>query len=362
MRRPRCSKSSPVLTTVRSSAGASSAAWRPAASFAPPTPPASARITGRGPVAADARDRGRGPRAPPRSGPRRRAADQGGRPPLRPLSHDDGGGGRDRVCDPDLGDVEGAAEEIGLAAAVEAGGEAAHPDREADRALAPRPTDAVGHDDPDPRPAAATRSGDERGAEAVGGGVRVLGEEQQVVVLLVVLDVRHVGACVREDDPVAGLDDEHPGGRAHHLDGFPENGLDRPRVLLRSGRELDCPRRRGDVRDPHDPPFRLGHDLLRDHQHVPVPERLAGARDRVRDKLARIVAGADRGEPGKRPDPQLRRGHAAGRTPAAERAVPAARRPSRPARPSRTAKRAVRARGSRRTPRRRRPVIPRRDR
>ena len=77
MLRPRCSKSSPVLTTMRRSCGESSAAWRPAASFAPPTPPASARITGRGPARGGGRVAGPGLPAPPRSGPRRRARERG---------------------------------------------------------------------------------------------------------------------------------------------------------------------------------------------------------------------------------------------------------------------------------------------
>ena len=160
--------------------------------------------------------------------------------------------------------------------------------------------------------ARAARRRGERGAETRGGGVRVFREQQQVVVLLVVLDVRHVGSGVRENEAVAGLHDEDAGDRTQHLDRFAQDRLDRPRILPGAGRQLGRPRRRNHPGEPHCPSFRLGHDLLRDHHHVAVVQRFARARERAQQESGQVVAGPDPGrEPRERPDVQFVRRHAA---------------------------------------------------
>ena len=159
-----------------------------------------------------------------------------------------------------------------------------------------------------PRGGRVLHAGFKRGAQAVGGGVRVLGKQQQVVVLLVVLDIRHVRARVREDDSVAGLDDEDSGHRSQHLDRLSEDDLDRPRVLVRAGGEHERPRRWGDVGKPDDAPLRLRHDLLRDHHHVALPQHLARPCDRLRKQRAKIVSGPKPGERSRSPGPATPRG------------------------------------------------------
>ena len=135
------------------------------------------------------------------------------------------------------------------------------------------------------------------------------------------------------------LDDEHPGGRAHHLDGFPENGPRPPAGPSPFGPRARLPSATG--RRPRSarsalPPW------TRSSARPPARPRPGATRGRARPRPRQARPDRRRGGPGgtrqapgsAAPEGVMPRGGP--RRP--KRAVPAARRPSRPARPSRTAK------------------------
>ena len=85
---------------------------------------------------------------------------------------------------------------------------------------------------------------------------------------------------------------------AHDLRRLTQDRFDAPRVEVAG--ELERARRRLELVEPHDTPFRLGNDLLCEHDDVVVLE-LDGRRDERGD----VVAVLDLRNPFERDDPQL---------------------------------------------------------
>ena len=102
--------------------------------------------------------------------------------------------------------------------------------------------------------------------------------------------VRMVDAGRRADEPVRGLGDHERPALADDPLRLPQHGLHLARVALVAG-ELDRLRRRLEAVDADHATFRLGHDLLREHEHVAVRE--LGA---FRDHRRQIVALPDLGQ------------------------------------------------------------------
>src|SRR4249920_2345823 len=143
---PRCSKSSPVLTTNDNSSGFKCCV-RPSASFAPPTPPVIA--TKRAAISAEhvfferADDVARGLRAVFRG----KAAHQRDRRLLGGFAHDERCGGRNRIGAIDERDLQFAAEDVVAATPIVEHRDTRAADCAADRAEAPRTIHAVADDD-----------------------------------------------------------------------------------------------------------------------------------------------------------------------------------------------------------------------
>ena len=77
---------------------------------------------------------------------------------------------------------------------------------------------------------------------------------------------------------------------------FSEHDLDHARVLVEGGGQLDRPRRRLHLREPHVAPLRLGNDLLGHDDDVEVDRDDAGGVDRVTDEARDVVSLADDGD------------------------------------------------------------------
>jgi hypothetical protein len=86
------------------------------------------------------------------------------------------------------------------------------------------------------------------------------------------------------------LDHDHVALRAEHLDRFAQHEFDQPRILAGEFRQRHRACRRLDSGECDPAPLALGHDLLRDHQHVAVDQCDAGAREAVADEAGKIVA------------------------------------------------------------------------
>src|ERR1700733_5074278 len=156
--RPRCSKSSPVLTTTSRFSGGMMRD-RPRASFAPPTPPDSAMITGRYSLEKILLRRAYHVRHRHiRRAPCQASYDDDGlrfgRLPLQQR-----GGGGNLIGETDDADLQNAAEQVGLAAQVDHGRNAGGADRHAGGPATPRAAETVADDHAD------IRMSGERGAD-----------------------------------------------------------------------------------------------------------------------------------------------------------------------------------------------------
>src|SRR5439155_12260475 len=110
-------------------------------------------------------------------------------------------------------------------------------------------------------------------------------------------------AGVRADEPVARLADQDAALPANDLRALRQHDLDLARVLPRLRRHLARALARCDIREMHDAPLALRHDLLGDDDDVAVADLLAlgmgGAPDERREIVARpdlrqTVDGGDR--------------------------------------------------------------------
>src|SRR5690348_14460453 len=172
MVRPRCSKSSPVLTRTASFSPRSCA--KPSASFAPPTPPASARIIG--PSSAEEIERRWAKQLARLARPPciRKAPQMDDRPAFGRLSHEQGCRRRELVRGADLGHPQRAPGPVRSAPQVDQGRKPGDADRRADRAKPPGATEAVVDDD------AELRAGNRAEAltQALGARVGIFGQQQ----------------------------------------------------------------------------------------------------------------------------------------------------------------------------------------
>ena len=351
MRSPRCSKSSPVLTTtVRRSPSPRSGEGRlKAVGELRPADPAGKCEDHRKRSRSRGRTRSRAPgrRAPPGAGRRRRDRGPGppGGPPRPPPMTMDAASG-DRVREADLGDVQLAAEEVGPPRAGRGGrGARSPPMARADGAFPPRPGPhcpprrprSEAARSPDSAPASASPSAP-RFPAVPGSGSRPVppppsgsfpypcprGRRERQARLAGV-QRRHPGprgaaagdrrsrSCSTFDMSAPAFARTRPCGFPRCLDRLVQDHLDRARVLPGTGGQLGRARRRNHVGEPHQPPFGLGHDLLRDHHHVAVAQGIARTFDGGQKEGGHVVAGPDPGNPGEGRDTQLVRSHAARR-------------------------------------------------
>lgn len=86
-----------------------------------------------------------------------------------------------------------------------------------------------------------------------------------------------VGADIGTIDPGIGHDEAKlvPGDQdirraAHHRAGLRQRQFDQTGILVHHRRQLCRPRSGLDLIERDHPPFRLGHDLLRYHQHIAI--------------------------------------------------------------------------------------------
>ncbi len=181
---------------------------------------------------------------------------------------------------------------IDLPPPVGEGRDARDADRDVHDAGAKRPAERVADDDAHvaPRPLADLL------ANGCSGRVGVDGQQHERVRLG---RVRCVDAGGRTHEPVARLRDHERWARAHDPRGFAEDHLQVARVV--SSRELDGCSRRLDVVEANDPPLRLRHDLLGDHDDVAVLEL-----DPLDDERAEVVPLRDLREAFHRDDTKLR--------------------------------------------------------
>ena len=173
MARPRCSKSSPVLATISRLGGIGHVgeAERELGAAAPPPEEGDDH---RNRSCRRRADQGGGGRVRGRPG---EAAQQHGGLAFRPLALHQRGGGGDFVGEADLGDFQGAAEQIGRAAQIDERGQAGGADRDAGAAAAPGAAETVGDDDGE----ADAEARHQRGAQGGGGSVRVFRQQQDLL-------------------------------------------------------------------------------------------------------------------------------------------------------------------------------------
>ena len=126
------------------------------------------------------------------------------------------------------------------------------------------------------------------------------------------LDVGLIDAGVRHDETQPVRDDQHVLAIADDVVRLGENDLDQARVLLHIGRHFDGTRRCHDVAQVDVPSLGLGHDFLRNHEHIAVARRNAGAPDAVCEDGGEIVPGLDQRKPfdGRQRDRPVLRRHA----------------------------------------------------
>ena len=91
---------------------------------------------------------------------------------------------------------------------------------------------------------------------------------------------------------------------------FGEDQLDEACVLARDGGELARARAGDDIGEPHVAAFRLGHDLLRDDEHVACEESESGTRERLLEERGEVAPGKHLGNVAQRRERQRRRGGA----------------------------------------------------
>lgn len=195
----------------------------------------------------------------------------GHRKPRGLALHEVAGGGQ-LVRRGDDGRAQRVAVRVGVPAQIVQHPHPGGADRHVREPRPPGPPEGVGDDDPDvdaervPQPL----------AERPRRRVRVLGQQQHRARR----GVGRVDPGRGHDQPLPVLDDPQRPAPGHHPDRL---GVDRGLPVVR----------------PDDPPLRLGHDLRRDQQHVPVGEpRLGGG-----DQLGQVVPVPHLGQPGHGPDP-----------------------------------------------------------
>ena len=130
------------------------------------------------------------------------------------------------------------------------------------QALAPRPPEGVADDH---RHLFSGLFGD-RIAQPAGGGVGVFGQQRDPAFR----DIRGVHAGIGADQAVVRLDHNHAGVHADNPAALAQHHLDLARVfpeLFRYGAGVGGGR---DMFELHNPPLRLGDNLLRHNQHITV--------------------------------------------------------------------------------------------
>src|SRR5919107_366289 len=176
---------------------------------------------------------------------------------------------------------------------------AGHADSDVDYAVPPRSPEGVGdhdgHLDAEPEHQALT--------QAVGGGIRVHGEEAD---RFVAGDVRDVDASVRADEAVVGLRDDYAAVHPHDALALAEDDLDLAGVLVVVVGEAFGESGRLDRSEVHEPPFGLANDLVRYDHDVARLEQIIPRRPD--NKVRQVVAWADLGDAAHGQYPQLLRG------------------------------------------------------
>ena len=90
------------------------------------------------------------------------------------------------------------------------------------------------------------------------------------------------------------------GRLADDPDRFREDRFNEARVLADLGGQRDSLGGRGDGGEIDDPAFRLGDDLLGEHEHIAVLRREPAGDQTVGEQSGEIVAGPDQGKVGQR--------------------------------------------------------------
>ena len=115
----------------------------------------------------------------------------------------------------------------------------------------------------------------EPAAQGARGGVGIHGQEAGGVGVHVGLVDARIGA----DPAMVRLDDEHALGLADDAPRLAEYDLHQPGIAVDLDSEGGWRAGRGtDLVEPDEPPLRLGHDLLADHEEIAGGERRALAR------------------------------------------------------------------------------------
>ena len=120
--------------------------------------------------------------------------------------------------------------------------------------------------------------------------------------------IRLVDASIRHDEAKPVLDDQDAAAGADDANGFRQDDLDKPGVLLDLRRKRDGSGGGLDCREVDDARFGFRDNLLRDDEHVARARRNAVAPERRPNQFDQVVAGPDERQALERDD--LKRGHA----------------------------------------------------
>lgn len=209
-----------------------------------------------------------------------------GQPRIR-LPHEQRGRCGDLIRQADLGHAHRPSEKIGGTHEADHRGQACGADGDTDNTVSPRVAETVVDHHPDvdaehlPHPR----------LQCFAGGVRVAREQQRTLARFGMLDVRLIDSRVGHDEAEALLDDQKARPVAHDFAGLGEDDLDQASVLSDDRRQVERRTRRVDVPQIDIAAFRLGHDLLSDHENVVITGNDPAGTDAVHHNCTQVVSG-----------------------------------------------------------------------